>query len=77
MEKKKKKKKREKGMYTQVWCSGNGLGMGPTKSRKIWVMRCWKYVPNVWSLEILGILSDEWEVRSDGFLKTKQPLVTH
>ena len=30
----KKKKKKEKGMYTRVWCSGRGSGMGPTKSRK-------------------------------------------
>ena len=29
-----KKKKKEKGMYTRVWCSGRGSGMGPTKSRK-------------------------------------------
>ena len=79
---------KKRGMYTWVWCSGSGSSMGPTKSRKFWVMRSWKYVPNVWGLENLGILSDEWgvmssewwvkkikwEVRSDSFLKTKQPL---
>ena len=32
--KKEEKKRKEKGMYTQVWCSGSGLGMGPQKVEK-------------------------------------------
>ena len=62
-------------------------GTGPTNSRKHWVMRSWKYVPNGWGLGNWGSLSDKWWVMSDewwvkkiewgvmsnGFQKTKQP----
>ena len=58
------------------------LKYGPTKSRKNWVMRSWKHVPNWWGWGNWDILSDEWGklreewwVMSDGFFKTKQPLV--
>ena len=48
-------------------------GMGPTKIRKYWVMRSWKYVQNGWGIKI------EWRVMSDERWvmekkKTKQPL---
>ena len=29
--------------------SDHCLGMGPTKSKKNWVMKSWKYVPNEWN----------------------------
>ena len=29
--------------------SDHCLGMSPTKSKKIWVMKSWKYVPNGWN----------------------------
>ena len=37
-------------------------GMGPTKSKKIWVMKGWKYVPNGWNQKIwvYWVMSDEW-----------------
>ena len=42
-------------------------GMGPTKSKKIWVMKSWKYVPNGWNQEIwvFWVMSDENWVISD------------
>ena len=41
------------------------IGMSPTKSRKNWVMRSWKYVPNGWGIRNWGILSDEWWVMNE------------
>ena len=35
------------GRLTAV--SKHCLGMGLTKSKKIWVMKSWKYVPNGWN----------------------------
>ena len=38
-------------------------GMGPTKIRKYWVMRSWKYVQNGWGIKIeWRVMSDEWGV---------------
>ena len=41
------------------------LKYGPTKSRKNWVTRSWKHVPNGWGWGNWGILSDEWWMMSD------------
>ena len=38
------------------------LGMGPSKSKKNWVMRNWKYMPNRWGRK-LGYV--KWWVMSD------------
>ena len=37
--------------------------MSPTKSKKIWMMKSWKYVPNRWNQEIwvFWMMSDEWQ----------------
>ena len=47
-------------------------GMGPTKIRKVWVMRSWVMcAKRVW-LENWGILSDEWLVMSDEWRKLNE-----
>ena len=50
-------------------------GMGPTKIRKYWVMRSWKYVQNGWGIKIeWRVKSDEWWVMEKKKKKPNNPL---